>query len=343
MVRTDIDNSSTLLDLRGAVKPPSVVYIPTLSRPNNLRKIIPYWIEQDISVRLVVERSEYAMHNRLRQSEGWGRDVYVLPLPLSSRGIGYSRNYCVRHAQRTHLDSIIMSDDDIYVHPDSDAGLLLDEAEDPRVLGVGGKVSFHDLFTGGAISKMSGLILCPGGWAHKLYGLNVQNAINCGNYNKSLTSCGDDDEIQRQGISRGFPWLIHCDVKCVSIGKRRDPGGVAAKYKTDEQFAESERECAAVIHKIWPDYTNPPGKKWRVAWQKMLDDYMPNWREASALHGGSLENLWRTSDLRIGRENARVPQDNFPAEWRNQVSGIDIPAAEDGAANPPVTRNRRQR
>jgi hypothetical protein len=269
-----------------------VVYIPTLSRLDNLRKIIPYWLEQEMQVRLVVEHREYGAHNALKRDMGWGSAVYILPLPLDNRGIGYSRNYCVKHASRTALDSIIMSDDDIYVNTSSDAWLLLDEAAKPGVLGVGGALSIHDRFTDGAISRTHGAIMCPGGWAFKLYGLNVQVALDCGNYNRYLHSHGEDAEMARQGISRGYPWRVHCDVRCTAIGKRYDPGGLAAKYTTKEKRIEAEHECMAIIHNTWPKYTNAPDKPSRTAWQKMLNDYIPTWREASALHGGSLDKLW---------------------------------------------------
>lgn len=268
-----------------------VVYIPTLSRLSNIQKIIPFWLEQDIQVRLVVEHREYRAHTILKRKNGWDSNVYILPLPLAGRGIGYARSYCVQHAKKTALDSIIMSDDDIYVHPSSDAYKLLDEAEKPGVLGIGGKLPIQDRFTAGATTNMTGPILCPSGWAFKLYGLNVQTALNCGNYNSRLDACGEEQELARQGISRGIPWLVHCDVKCVAIGNRYAPGGLSAKYSTIEKRTRAERDCMAIIHQLWPEFTNAPDKPSRVAWQKMLDRYIPDWREASALHGGSLGKL----------------------------------------------------
>jgi hypothetical protein len=88
-----------------------------------------------------------------------------------------------------------------------------------------------------------------------------------------------------------MPWLVHCDVKVAAIGKRYAPGGFSSKWRTTEARDMAEKECMAIVHKRWPDYTNSPDKLLRVAWQRMLDDYIPEWREASAIHGGSLDKL----------------------------------------------------
>jgi hypothetical protein len=267
------------------------VYIPTLDRVNNIRSIVPYWREQEIPVRLVVERHQYAAYNNMKNSMNWGSSVYVLPLPLSGRGIGYARRYCVTHAKNTALESIIMSDDDMRPIHDSDMWELLDEAAKPDVLGIGATRSLHDRNTGGAISANHGPILCPGGWGFQLFGLNIKNALSIGNFDASLHTMCEDAELARQGIVNNMPWLVHCDVKVAAIGKRYAPGGFSSKWRTTEARDMAEKECMAIVHKRWPDYTNSPDKLLRVAWQRMLDDYIPEWREASAIHGGSLDKL----------------------------------------------------
>jgi hypothetical protein len=269
------------------------VYIPTLSRIDTLRKTVPQWLEQELQVWLVIDRTEFAAHSNLRREMGWGSNIHIILLPLSGRGIGYARNFIVQHARKMELISIIMSDDEFFVHPDSNACELLEEAEKPEVLGIGATRSLHDRFTGGAISKMNGPILCPGGWGFQLFGLNIQRALDVGNFDRRLHTFGEDAELARQGIKHGTPWLVHCDVKCVSINKREAPGGISSKYNSPEARLTAEKECQDIIHKMWPEYTNPVGKKPRVAWQKLLDNYIPDWKESSAIHGGSLDNLGR--------------------------------------------------
>jgi hypothetical protein len=262
------------------------VYIPTMSRYDNLRKIVPAWLKQNIPVRLVVEAAEFSAHSSFRDEQGWKGLVRVIPAPRDHLGIGYARGFCVTHARHSGLESIIMSDDDM--RPVSDAWPLLDYAENNGVLGIGAVRGIHDRFTGGAVSANRGPILCPGGWGFQLFALNVRTAIDVGNFDKRLHSYGEDGELCRQGIARGIPWLVHCDVKCAAIGKRYAPGGISARFARPEYRTDAERQCLAIIHDRWPAYTNRPDQPLRVAWQKMLNDYIPDWRERSAIHGGML-------------------------------------------------------
>jgi hypothetical protein len=268
------------------------VYIPTLGRLDMLKKTVPFWLQQEMDVRLVVERHEYVAHQALKKEQRWGSAVYVLPLKLASKGIGYSRQQAILHARATNRKSIIMSDDDVYIPPAYDAWDLLYEAEDPRVLGIGATRSLHDRFTDGAISRNHGVILCPGGWGFTIKALNVDNVIKCGNFDPKLHSLGEDAELARQAISRiGIPWLVHCDVRFVSLNKRYAPGGFSTRYKLPEARLAAERDCMRIIHDRWPLFTNSPDKKLRMAWQRFLDVYIPDWKYASAIHGGDLKYM----------------------------------------------------
>jgi len=162
-------------------------------------------------------------------------------------------------------------------------------AERDDVLGIGATRPIHDRFTDGAVSRNSGPILCPGGWGFVLFALNVRNAVRAGNYDAALHTIGDDAELARHGIAYlGIPWLVHCDVRWTSLGTRYAPGGINARFADRAAREAAERECLAIIHNRWPVYTNPPDKRLRVAWQKLLNDYIPDWREHSAIHGGKL-------------------------------------------------------
>jgi len=261
------------------------VYIPTMSRYDNLMKIVPRWLDQGIPVRLMVTQGEFQEHVIFGREAGWPlRDVKVIM--QKGIGIGAARRSCVIHARRYGLESIIMTDDDM--KPVSDARPLLTEAARPGVLGVGAVRPIHDHFTHGAISRNKGVILCPGGWGFQLFGLNVRTASQIGNFDALLHSYGEDAELCRLGISKGIPWRAHCDVRCDSIGARYAPGGINARFRTPELRTEAEYACLFRIHQRWPRYTNPPNRPLRVAWQRMLNDFIPDWRERSALHGGSL-------------------------------------------------------
>ena len=209
------------------------------------------------------------------------------------KGIGaIRRTIALSHAQadRNGLRAII-SGRDGWSLPDkaSDFHELLDWAKRPDVLGIGATRPIHDRFTGGAISRNSGAILCPGGGAYVL-GLNVENALKAGNYDKRLHTIGDDAELARQGISKlRIPWLAHCDVRWSSLGTRYSPGGINARFQEDpDRRKAAERECFRIIHDMWPAYTNSPDKPLRMAWAKFLDHYLPGWKARSAIHNGDL-------------------------------------------------------
>lgn len=263
------------------------VYIPTVGRWGNIRKIVPRWLNANMSVRLVVDPDEVDLGLAVRKQESWD-DVRVYAPDV--KGIGAIRRTIVSHAQRRGLSAIILAEDDVMPDKASDFHELLDWAERPDVLGIGATRPIHDRFTGGAISRNSGAILCPGGWGFVCFGLNVENALKAGNYDKRLHTIGDDAELARQGISKlRIPWLAHCDVRWTSLGTRYSPGGINARFQEDpDRRKAAERECFRIIHDMWPAYTNSPDKPLRMAWAKFLDHYLPGWKARSAIHNGDL-------------------------------------------------------
>jgi hypothetical protein len=257
-----------------------------------LQKTVPQWIAQDMPIRLVVEKQEYREHARLVREMRWGEQVSIVQLPLSHKGLGYARMYCVEHASKSGLDAFIMCNDDCYVKPNSDAWLLIEEAEKSTTLGIGAMRPLLNLFTGGAISRNHGPILCPGSWGLFVWGLNVNKAIEFGNYDPNLHTYAEDVDLLFEGVKHGIPWQIHCDVEYVSVNKRYDNGGFEAVYRNNmEARLAAERKCMDIMRERWPDYVNRPDKPVRFSWQKILNDYIPDWKKASAIHGGSLDYL----------------------------------------------------
>jgi hypothetical protein len=265
------------------------VYIPTLGRIDlKLRAHLPRWLEQDMPIRLVVPVGEWEEHRAFVREMGWNSQIKVFKLPPNSFGLGASRNWIVKHAAKNGLKSIIICDDDVRPAKGTDMWLLVEDAEEPDTLGVGATHGLQDRFTGGAISANSGVILCPGGWGFTCFSLNVATALECGNFDPRLHALADDAELARNGIKRGIPWKVDCDVKIELNQKRYDPGGMSTVFPNRADRNAAERECMAIIHERWPEFTNHPDKKVRTSWQKLLDAYIPDWRERSAIHGGSL-------------------------------------------------------
>lgn len=262
------------------------VYIPSRARSTRLDKVMPAWIEQDMDIQLVVPFGEYQAYVDVVRSNGW--DVAVLKSPRSVDGIGATRRFIIEHAKKAGLGEIIMCDDDFKPMPDTDMWDLLDAAKDQYAVGVAASYGYNDFLSGGKLSELSGVILCPGGWGHNVYSLNVENVLGCGNFDAAL-GFYEDDELQREGVALGMPWLVHCDVWMTSLGKRGDAGGCQAPYSTSEDRAAAMLRCAKIVEKRWPKYVNITKAGYRMSWKKMLDDYIPGWQGLSAIHGGSLE------------------------------------------------------
>lgn len=258
-------------------------YIMTRGRIKNIRRILPFWERQQIPVNLVVESEEYEIHKDNFQ----GPTVKVVPLPKKDQGFGFACNYAVRHAKMRGHRSIIMSDDDLHPETGSDFWKLLHEAEKPGVIGIGATRDLHDHFTKGATARNKGVMLCPGGWGQQIYALNVSMAMKIGNFDPKLDCFGEGHEIIREGIAwEAIPWLVHCGVRARAIGARYAAGGISSLYPDPKERARREERCREIIYERWPDYVSPPKTRPRVAWQRMLDDYIPGWRGLSAMHGG---------------------------------------------------------
>ena len=265
------------------------VYIPTLSRYDSLEKIIPAWLEQCVPIVLVVDPKELLAHKRFRDAHDWHPMVKIAVVPKDGMGIGYKRRYCVRHAYDVGYDVIVMSDDDHKPRAGTDIYDLYDEAVKPGVLGVGATIQIYARFTGGAINKLSGPILWPGGAGFSVFALNVETAMACGSFDPLLHSFGEDAELRRQGLVRGIPWRVHTDVWCDAVNQRNSPGGFMAKFNGDLAARQAaETACRELIYERWPRWVSSPDKPPRMAWQAMLEHFVPDWRKRSALHGGHL-------------------------------------------------------
>jgi hypothetical protein len=266
------------------------VYIPTVGRPENIRKIVPAWLDQDMIVKLVVDARDSGEYLAIKKAEGWGNDVRVIGLPSSVHGCGAIRRFIIQKANANHLPAIIIAEDDVFPLASSSFWELISIAQRPDVVGIGAVRSVHDRITGGAITRLkgSGPILCPGGWGFVVNGFNVRNVMELGNYDPRLHTLGDDFDLAFRGIARGMPWLVDVDVWWRSLGTRYAPGGINTRFRSPEERRSAEEECWIRVHEKYPLYTSPPGKPFRTQWARYYSDNIPDWKSRSAIHGGSL-------------------------------------------------------
>lgn len=261
------------------------VYIPTLDRLPILERTVPEWIKTGMPVYLVVDPMELKRHIVFRNDHVWHGQVGIVPVPRNGKGIGFKRRFIVQHADQMGYPSFVMADDDHKPREPGMAEELLLEAARDDVLGIGATVQIYARFTAGAINRLRGPILWPGGAGFSVYGLNVRNALAVGNFDSALYAFGEDAELRRLGITHGFPWRVHADVRVDAVNQRNSPGGFMAKFNGSmADRTSAELACRAIIYERWPQYVSPPDKPPRMAWQRMLTDYIPDWRAHSALH-----------------------------------------------------------
>lgn len=285
------------------------VYIPSRGRPENVEKLVKAWYEEIFDVYFMVEPDEFDAYQAEVDKAGAGDFTTVMALPDRNLGVGFSRSRCMEHAANDGHESVIMSDDDIKpnrgrkgeINPRMDK--MIELCEDPFVLGATAYYSYQDLMFGIKGKDRLDVILCPT-CVVRMFGLNVKNSLEIGNFDP-LLKCGDDVDFQIRGLMAGFPWLVYLGAKAQSFGPRFAEGGVKAlEDATGEELgeddpanrpkpAQGENTKFAVqrLHDKFPEMTNIVSPvKITFYWRKMHDEYLPDWRHYSALQGGNIKN-----------------------------------------------------
>jgi hypothetical protein len=261
------------------------VFIPSRGRYDGARKLTEAWRQEGFNVHWVVEPKEALDYDY----EVEGDKVH--PLPIPNAGIGYSRNYCVNLAASFGYESIILADDDIKPGKNANMDWLLEDAEDPKVLGITARYSYHDLCLGSVIRGRSDLILLPIG-TFRLVALNVNNVLDIGNYDHTLIGLEDNDLFMR-GLQAGYPWMIHLGTWSISTGTRYQPGGMSDFMESHGIPKEGPPPWYQVMADQYPDFVSGHKKnRIRFAWQQAYNRYLPEWRKWSWLHGGDIENYF---------------------------------------------------
>lgn len=272
------------------------VYIPTRGRLKNVTKLLDLWDQESFFVVLVVEEHEAEDHRKLVHEMKMDPYAAVIVPPYGVEGIGPIRKWIVEHAASCGLKSIILSDDDIKPGKDSNMKELWEQAQHYKVLGITARYSYHDFSLGPEIKYRDDLILMPNG-TFRIIGLNIMNALAIGNYDPHLICVQEDGELMMRGVQNGFPWLIHLGTKTGSIHGRYQPGGIADFMGSMTERFRIQRQCHIYLNEKHPDYVNKPKPDddlsqkngVRISWRKLYNDWLPEWKTWSALHGGDIE------------------------------------------------------
>jgi hypothetical protein len=256
-----------------------VAYIPTRARAHLLKKVLPKWEKQNNvgAVILVVEPWEGKEMMALARPYD---KVWVEILPRFDRGIAYARQRILRIAKTDGLDRIIMCDDDLYPSVGQDVSKLLEfpEGEHPT-LGMGASLSFYGLtFGNDTLRERHDPLLCYNALGKRLFGIDVNAALEIGGYDIRLHSFGSDNDIVRQGAKDlQSLWYVHAGMKATSIGKRYEPGGI--EDLAGDRHAR-EVQCHEIMYGKWPKYVTPPTSRFMCKWKKLMDDFIPDWKES---------------------------------------------------------------
>jgi hypothetical protein len=241
------------------------------------------WDEEIFDVVFMVEPDEVDMYKV--QVPDCRVGVEVIGLPDRNLGVGFSRARCLEHAADAGHESIVMSDDD--VKPTSGMDGLIDVAADPLVLGITSWYSYLDLMLGIKGKLRNDVVICPSS-IFRIFGLNVQNTIDIGNYDEELRMT-DDADLMIRGIVEGYPWMIHLGAKSASMGARWQPGGIAALE--DASTNSLKIESCDYLQDKFPDWVRRPREdKISFKWRQCYDDNLPEWKHWSPLHGGNIKN-----------------------------------------------------
>lgn len=251
------------------------IYIHTRDRLNLLERSLPHWLAQRCpSITLVVETSEYYSTRRWLNEHGWGNAVDLLRLRQVNAGMGNARHMAVKHANAAGHKVIIMSDDDQYPKPGSDVRDLARFVWRRKAMGIGACMSIYGLSLGNdVIKETSEPIPVTGSWGYQMFALNIDIAMEVGNFDRRLTCGWEDHELNRAGIAAGFQWHIHTGVPAVTMAKRYGPGGISTLYPDLDVRKAQEKECHRMIHERWPAFVSTPDKPYRCSWTKMLRHY----------------------------------------------------------------------
>lgn len=256
------------------------VFIPTRERHFHLEKSLPKWAAKEAEVVLVVDPRDRKATEKFIEDGGY--DAEVFSVSKNGIGIGAIRQEILESAIDRSLESFIIADDDL-VPAKGDIRMLTDAVIDENVVGCGASNSGHGLMlgkNGNEILKLKESFPIAGVWGHCLFALNTELAEAAGGYPRWCTCFGEDAELQRQGIAMGYPWWYESAVTWTSLAKRYSPGGLEAAFNgSKEKRIEAENKVRVRLAKRWPDYVSAPPKPHRTAWKKMMNDYIPDWRD----------------------------------------------------------------
>ncbi len=251
----------------------TTVYIPTRGRAELVKKSLPAWLDAGADPIYVMEAPERQAYRPVLEGQ-----AEILTLPRRNMGMGWIRNYILKEADKWGIDSFIMAVDRVKPlrgNIESLAGVPLEMG----VVGCGAAQSYHGLGLGNRLLRSPTRWVFPVafGGVHDLAAINVELALEIGGFDPKLKYDSEDAELQRESIVAGLPWFYDTGFRYAGTATRGSPGGHRALAPARERAL---RETHELVHKRWPAYVSDPARsRYRCQWKRMMDDYIPDWRE----------------------------------------------------------------
>jgi len=224
---------------------------------------------------LLTEPGQVAAHKILLRELGVKKEIVVLGHPRRNKGVGYARMRAVEVAATFGVEAFIMSDDDMVItkgHPD----VLLDFVAAGKAIICAGWMSNYGLWVpdGNKIKNEPNLVIPCGGARDRVMAINTALAMRAGNFHPKLKWL-DTQEMNRRGMKAGHLWYIHTGCHIAMVNKPRDPGGIQAVFKTEEDREAQGRRDHETVYKLWgPKYISQPPKRMATKWLKMATDFI---------------------------------------------------------------------
>jgi hypothetical protein len=258
-----------------------MIYIVTRDRLALLRKVMPYWLEQELPITLVVESSESRIHSEFVAE--LTAAVRILA-PGDNLGIGQIRRSIFDDAVEKGLAAIIMADDDI--RPTKSIRPLLSFIRGPtRAIGIGTVKPGYGQFMDAATLNSGRPVLHTGSMGLQIAAWNVRRVMEVGGHDPKLDVQFEDHELLFRGIMAKYPWYLHTAVFAHQVANRFSPGGLATATGNREAREVGIERCAEYCREKYPAYVSRRGTPYRFYWSRLLDDtYGKVWREY--LHKG---------------------------------------------------------
>lgn len=260
------------------------IYIPTKNREEFAIRCAMTLVNMKLGlpIILVTERQHIGPLKRAWREE-LRADCHIELLSVKDRGIGYARHVIVRKAFSERFDTIAMIDDDQEMFGDISGWLKA--ANRPDVVGIGAWKGYYGLLwsktaVAEGVKRLgladAGLYGCAGAQGHQATVLNVNAALDVGNYDPNLR-WGEDGDLARKGISYGYPWWVYTGVKAGDFATQRylranKIGGLQTPGALDSVIANHYR-----CHDRFSRYVSCPPARYAVKWKKMWGDYVRGW------------------------------------------------------------------